>query len=143
MVTINLRTHYPHYKEDIFIEITDEMHEAMLVSVRQENAYNRRKYRYKAQYSLDCHDGIEHEVLHRVPSPEEVLMQQVILNQLYEAINALSETQARRIYKRYILQLKGVEVAREENVTESSIRHSIVGGLANLKKYYAKHKFER
>ena len=143
MVTINLRKHYPHYKEDIFIEISDEIYEVILLSIRQENNYDRRTRYHKSYYSLDVGDGIENEALHRMPSPEEVLVRQIILEQLYKAMNALSETQKRRIYKRYFLGQNGAKVAREENVSGSSVHQSITGGLANLKKFYDKNKFER
>ncbi len=143
MVTINLRKHYPHYKEDIFIEISDEMYEVILLSIRQENNYDRRTRYHKAYYSLDVGDGIENDALHRIPSPEEILTQQLILEQLYRAMETLPTIQKRRIYKRYFLGQNGAKVAREENVAGSSVHQSIAGGLANLKKFYDKNKFER
>ncbi|MCB8815899.1 hypothetical protein [Desulfosporosinus shakirovi] len=48
MVTINLRDFYPWCKEDVFVEIIEEMLEAMKAADRQESAYKRRTYRYKA-----------------------------------------------------------------------------------------------
>lgn len=141
MVTINLRKHYPHYKEDVFIEISDEVYEVMLLSIRQENNYNRRTYYHKAYYSLNCDDGIENDALHRMPSPEEILIQKITLEQLYKAIRTLPPIQKRRIYKRYILRKKGAEIAREENVVGSSIHDSVESGLANLRKYYEKQKW--
>jgi RNA polymerase sigma-70 factor (ECF subfamily) len=43
MITINLRDFYPWFKEDIFVEITKEMLEAMKAADRQQEAYRRRK----------------------------------------------------------------------------------------------------
>lgn len=47
MATITLRDFYPWCKEDVFVEITEEMLEAMKVADRQESVYKRRTYRYK------------------------------------------------------------------------------------------------
>lgn len=59
MHIINLRKHYPHYTEDIFLEVSDEVYEVILLSIRQKNNYDSRMYYHKAHYSLDCNDGIE------------------------------------------------------------------------------------
>lgn len=97
MHIINLRKHYPHYTEDIFLEVSDEVYEVILLSIRQKNNYDSRMYYHKAHYSLDCNDGIENDALHRMPSPEEIFMQKVSTEQLYKAINALPSVQARRV----------------------------------------------
>ena len=138
MVTINLRWHYPHNKEDIYVEITEEMYEAIRYSIRQENNYVKRKYYHNAQYSLDFGDGIETRALYNTPSPEELLIQKVTLEQLHEALNAIPPIQARRVYALYIEKQKKVEIARAEGVHESGVRDSIIRGLVNLQKYYAK-----
>lgn len=139
MHIINLRKHYPHYTEDIFLEVSDEVYEVILQSIRQENNYKSRMYYHKAQYSLDCDDGIENEALHRMPSPEEIFMQKVSMEQLYKALNALPPIQARRVYERYINQKKNVEIARAEGVHEASVRTCILRAIENLQKYYAKN----
>lgn len=142
MHIINLRKHYPHYIEDIFLEVSDEVYEVILLSIRQENNYKSRMYYHKAHYSLDCNDGIENDALHRMPSPEEIFMEKVSMEQLYKAINALPSIQARRVYERYINQRKNVEIARAEGVHEASTRQSILRGIENLQKYYAKNGWQ-
>lgn len=72
MITINLQDFYPWCKEDIFVEITEEMLEAMKAADRQQEAYKWRTYRYKAQFSLERNYGMENAVLHHSPSPEEI-----------------------------------------------------------------------
>ena len=59
MQTINLKQYYPFCKEDIFVEVSDEIVEAFLLDKRAEAARERKMFRYKAFYSLDCNDGIE------------------------------------------------------------------------------------
>jgi RNA polymerase sigma-70 factor (ECF subfamily) len=53
MISINLKDFYYWCKEDIFVEITEEMLEAMKAADRQESAYKRRTYYHKAHYTLD------------------------------------------------------------------------------------------
>ena len=53
MQTINLKQYYPFCKEDIFVEVSDEIVEAFLLDKRAEAARERKMFRYKAFYSLD------------------------------------------------------------------------------------------
>ena len=60
MPIINLRDFYYWYTQDEYMEVSDDVAEALRASVRYEAAYQRRLSRHKAQYSLDCEDGIEY-----------------------------------------------------------------------------------
>ena len=117
MQIINLRKQYPGlYAGDVFVEVSDEVAEAILFATRQENNYRQRTFRHKAYYSLDRGDGIENDVLHFTPSPEEIFFRQVSLEQLQEAIDHLPPIQMRRVYAHYILGMKKVDIARAEGV---------------------------
>ena len=60
MKKINLREIYPDvYTTDFFVEVTEDVIETIQEFERAEAAYRRKIYRYKAQYSLDCENGIE------------------------------------------------------------------------------------
>lgn len=63
MKTINLRDHYPFYHNDLFIEVSDEVADALQEAERQERNYLRRVVYNKAFYSLDTGDGIEQTAL--------------------------------------------------------------------------------
>ena len=54
MKEINLRDFYPWYKEDVIIEVTEEVAEELLAGQRYIKASRRRVYRNKAHYSLDA-----------------------------------------------------------------------------------------
>ena len=43
MKTINLRWIYPHYRQDEFVEVSDEVWEVMRQAQREMNNYERRK----------------------------------------------------------------------------------------------------
>ena len=62
MAIINLRKYYyPTYKKDTFIEVSDEVAEALLLMLRAENNYAQKRLYHKAYFSLDCEDGIEND----------------------------------------------------------------------------------
>ena len=74
MKKVNLRDLYPDvYKNDHFVEVTEDVLETIRDSERAEAAYDRRMYRYKAHYSLDCDNGIEKAIVQHPPTPEEIL----------------------------------------------------------------------
>ena len=73
MTTINLKDFYYWYTQDQFIEVSDEVAEVFLADGRHEMAYQRRLSRHKAQYSLDCDDGIEYSACLHEPTPQELL----------------------------------------------------------------------
>ena len=69
MTTINLKDFYYWYTQDQFIEVSDEVAEVFVADARHEMAYQRRLSRHKAQYSLDCDDGIEYSACLHEPTP--------------------------------------------------------------------------
>lgn len=77
MAIINLKKYYyPIYTKDTFVEVSDEVAEALLLMQREENALLRRIYYHKAYFSLDREDGIENDSLTGFePSPEEILLE--------------------------------------------------------------------
>ena len=70
MTTINLKDFYAWYTHDEYVEISDEVAEELKADKRYEAAYRRRVTRNKAQYSLDCDDGIEYSAYLHEPSSE-------------------------------------------------------------------------
>ena len=137
MQKINLRDLYPDiYKTDAFLEVTDEVQAVFQADKRAEAAYERKMYRYKAQYSLDFENGIENTVLRKPQTPEMLLEEKQLREQLYSAVMALPEKQAKRIYARYYLGMTVNEIAEAEDVDPSRIRDSIRRGLKQLGKYF-------
>ena len=84
MKKINLRELYPDaYTTDFFVNVTEDVLETIRASERAEAAYERKMYRYKAQYSLDCENGIENAVLTKPQTPEMVLEEKQLQKQVY------------------------------------------------------------
>ena len=137
MKKINLRDLYPDvYKSDHFVEVTEDVLETLRAAERAEAAYDRRMYRYKAHYSLDCDNGIENAILMKPQTPEMLLEEKQLREQLYAAVMALPEKKAKRIYARYYLGMAVNEIAEVEGVDPSRVRDSIRRGLKQLVKYF-------
>ena len=137
MKKINLRELYPDvYTTDFFVDVTEEVMETIRAAERAETAYERKMYRYKAQYSLDCENGIENAVLLKPQTPEMLLEEKQFQEQVYAAVMKLPEKQAKRIYARYYLGMTVNEIAEVEGVDPSRVRDSIRRGLKQLVKYF-------
>ena len=139
MTIINLRDFYYWYTQDEYIEVSDDVAEALRASVRYEAAYQRRLSRHKAQYSLDCEDGIEYSACLHEPTPDEVLELKERFCRLWNALNSLPETQGRRVDAHFILGMTYREIAQAEGVDKSAVRRSVLSGIAQMKKYLRKN----
>ena len=137
MKKVNLRDLYPDvYKNDHFVEVTEDVLETIQAAERAEAAYDRRVYRYKAHYSLDCDNGIENAILMKSQTPEMLLEEKQFQEQVYAAVMKLPEKQSKRIYARYYLGMTVNEIAEVEGVDPSRVRDSIRRGLKQLVKYF-------
>ena len=137
MKKVNLRDLYPDiYKIDHFVEVTEDVLEAIRDAERAEAAYDRRMYRYKAYYSLDCDNGIENAILLKPQTPEMILEEEQLREKLYAAVMTLPEKQAKRIYARYYLGMRVSEIASAEGVDQRRLRYIKKSGLKQLTKYF-------
>lgn len=135
MKTINIRELYPDmYKTDTYVEVTEEVLEAIQAAQRMEATYERRLYRHKAHYSLDYGNGIEKATMTHAPTPEDIFEAKQQQEQLYAAVMSLPEKQAKRIYARFYLGMTPTEIADAEKVDVSCVRRSIRNGLKRLAK---------
>ena len=137
MKKVNLRDLYPDvYKNDYFVEVTEDVLETIRAADRAEAAYDRRMYRYKAYYSLDCDNGIENAILMKPQTPEMLLEEKQLREQLYAAVMALPDKQAKRIYAHFYLGMTPKEIAQAEGVDPGRVRDSIRKGLRKLAKQF-------
>lgn len=135
MKTINLKDYYNHYTHDMFIEIPDELAKVFEDFDKAEAAYERKKYRYKAHYSLDRGDGIEHDILFVSLSPDEIYERKLTSQQLQAAIASLPDKQAKRIYAHYFMGMSKTAIAKTEGVSEKAVRIGIERGLHTIEKF--------
>lgn len=133
MQKINLRELYPDvYKTDVFVDVAEEVVTAIRGQEQDNAAYERRKFRHKAHYSLNREDGIENDALNRPLTPEEVLEQKLLREEVYAALMQLTAIQARRIYARFYLGMTVAEIARIEGADRRRVWDSIRRGLKKL-----------
>jgi RNA polymerase sigma-70 factor, ECF subfamily len=135
MKTINLKDYYPYYTQDSFVEVPDELFAIFEEYARAEATYERKKYRYKAHYSLDRGDGIEHDILFVSLSPDEIYERKLTSQQLHAAIASLPDKQAKRIYAHYFMGMSKTAIAKAEGVSEKAVRIGIERGLHTIEKY--------
>lgn len=136
MTTINLKDFYAWYTHDEYIEVSDEVAAELKADKLYEAAHQRRTTRNKAQYSLDCDDGIEYSACLHEPTPQELLERKERFIRLWNALNSLPEIQGRRIDAHIILGKSIKTIAEAEGVHEESVRQSIKRGLEQMKKTF-------
>ena len=143
MQTINLKQYYPFCKEDIFVEVSDEVWEVMRQAQREMNNYERRKVYQRAYYSLDAYSWTENYALEHGRSPEEILLEREeraahlrLLAALPEALAHATPTQARRVHAYYIAGIRQPEISRIEGVHSSKVSVAIRRGLRNMRRCY-------
>ena len=143
MQTINLKQYYPFCKEDIFVEVSDEVWEVMRQAQREMNNYERRKVYHRAWYSLDAYSRAENYALEHGRSPEEILLEREertarlrLIAALPEALAHATPTQARRVRAYYIAGINQPKIARMEGVHSSKVSIAIRRGLRNMRRCY-------
>ena len=133
MQKINLRDLYPDtYKTDVFVDVAEEVLAVIRGHQQDDAAYERRKFRHKAHYSLNREDGIENDAINRPLTPEEILERKLLREEVYAALMKLPAIQARRIYTRFYLGMTVAEIAQLEGTDRRRVWESIRRGLKKL-----------
>lgn len=135
MKTINLRDYYPFYKEDTFIDVSDEIATFLAEEKRLQTNYEQYIRDNKAFYSLDCGDGIEADAINKPEQPDEAYDRAELTRLLGEALASLSEIQRRRIIDHIIIGKSKIDIAETEGVNESVVRRTISRGFSKMKKF--------
>lgn len=136
MKQVNLKDLYFYIKEDILIEVDDDVYHVFELSRKKEAAYYAKLRYHKAFYSLDRDDGIEKAALLKVKSPKELFDIKQTEHEILERVESLPKKQSQRIFMFFYLDMSVSEIAECEKVSISSVSQSIMSGLKNLKKYF-------
>ncbi len=132
MKKIKLHDEYPWYKEESYIEVSDEIAQAIAEFVRIEKAQKEKIRYHRAFYSLDAGDGIENDIVFVSASPQEIYERKVTQKEIYKAIQMLTEKQAKRIYARYFQDMTVTEIARAEHTSVMAVSKSINKALKKI-----------
>ena len=134
MKQVNLRELYPDaYEDDEYVDVSDEVYETLCEFERKDEAFDRRKHRNKAIYSLDAGDGIENDATSPPQTPEEIFMQRELNKELLSLIKSLPRKQAERIYGCFYLGLSATQIAMQENKHPRRVSESIQKGIKKLR----------
>lgn len=148
MKTIDLKKYYyPVCRKEAFVELPDEMAEAIAEAARAENA-NDAKQRYHC-YSLDASPGIENHSPGQAVSPEDILMEEetereqeaartLMLDRLAEAMETLTPSQARCLNARFVEEKMFKEIAAAEGISVSLATAHVRAAIKKLQKYFVK-----
>lgn len=148
MKTVNLKKYYyPICKKDIFVEVPDEVADAIVEESRAEDA-NDAKQHYHC-YSLDASPGMENHFPEQVISPEDILMEKetereqevaraLMMERLREALATLTPRQASCLHARFWEGKPFKEIAGAEGFTTSAAIVTVRNAIIKLQKYYIK-----
>uniref|UniRef100_UPI0006CF7CCF hypothetical protein n=1 Tax=Mediterraneibacter glycyrrhizinilyticus TaxID=342942 RepID=UPI0006CF7CCF len=147
MKTINLKKYYyPICKKDTFVEVPDEVADAIVEASRAEDA-NDAKQHYHC-YSLDASPGMENHFPEQAVSPEDILMEKetereqeaartLMVERLREALATLTPRQASCFMPGFGGQaLQGD--CRGRGFTTSAAIVTVRNAIIKLQKYYIK-----
>ena len=130
MKTINLKKYYyPICKKDTFVEVPDEVADAIVEESRAEDA-NDAKQHYHC-YSLDASPGMENHFPEQAVSPEDILMEKetereqeaartLMVERLQEALATLTPRQTSCLHARFWEGKPFKEIAEAEGFTTSA-----------------------
>ena len=149
MKRINLKKYYyPLYEKDTFIELPDEIADAIEEEHRMEHNSERRLQGHT--YSFDCSPGLEYHFLEQAPSAEDAFLAEELRHEqevqnnlmsrrLQEALATLTPKQARCIKARFVDGLKFCEIAETEGISTTLATSTTYQAITKLHKYFIKH----
>lgn len=132
MKKLKMKDEYDWYSENEYMEISDELAEFFDTERKKEEAYDRKRRRYRATNSLDADNGIEKSVLHKPKTPEEILIETEEEEFRCLAIKKLPEIQRRRYCMYFYEKLKMKVIAEREGVSEYAVSKTITKAKQNI-----------
>ncbi len=138
MVRVNLKDFFYWYKNNEYIEVTEEVAAELRGGRRDDLTHQRRMIRNRATYSLDAEDVAACDLFLGEPTPQELIDRKERFIALWNALNPLPECQGRRVDACIIMGRSYCSVAQAEGVDESAVRRSINRGLATMRKILKK-----
>ncbi len=134
----SLKDEYPWCSEEIYIEVSDEIAQAIAEFVRNEKAQQEKIRYHRAFYSLNAGEGIDNRIVFVSASPQEIYERKVTNKEIYKAMQTLKEKQAKRIYARYFQDMTVTQIARIEHTSVMAVSKSINKGLKKIEEILKK-----
>ena len=117
------------------VTVTKEVFDVFDESEKQENNMMVKNSRYIHKFELSD-EALSNKMLNNQTSIEDKLISDFEIQELYEAINELSDIQKRRIRKYFFEDKTFEEIAREENCTKRAVKFTIDIALEKISKKF-------
>lgn len=111
-------------KGEHLVTVSKEVFDVFDESEKQDNNMMVRNSRYIHKYELSD-EALSNKMLNNQTSIEDKLISDFEIEELYEAINELSDIQKRRIRKYFFENKTFEEIAKEENCTKRAVKFTI------------------
>ena len=122
-------------KGEHLVTVTKEVFDVFDESEKQDNNMMVRNSRYIHKYELSD-EALSNKMLNNQTSIEDKLISDFEIEELYEAINELSDIQKRRIRKYFFENKTFEEIAKEENCTKRAVKFTIDIALEKISKKF-------
>ena len=117
------------------VMVTKEVFDVFDESEKQYNNMMVSNSRYIHKYELSD-EALSNKMLNNQTSIEDKLISDFEIEELYEAINELSDIQKRRIRKYFFENKTFEEIAKEENCTKRAVKFTIDIALEKISKKF-------
>ena len=117
------------------VTVTKEVFDVFDESEKEDNKMMVRNSRYIHKYELSD-EALSNKMLNNQTSIEDKLINDFEIEELYEAINELSDIQKRRIRKYFFEDKTFEEIAKEENCTKRAVKFTIDIALEKISKKF-------
>ena len=122
-------------KGEHLVTVSKEVFDVFDESEKQDNNMMVRNSRYIHKYELND-EALNNKMLNNQTSIEDKLISDFEIQELYEAINELSDIQKRRIRKYFFEDKTFDEIAKEENCTKRAVKFTIDIALEKISKKF-------
>ena len=120
-------------KGEHLVTVSKEVFDVFDESEKQDNNMMVRNSRYIHKYELSD-EALSNKMLNNQTSIEDKLISDFEREELYEAINELSDIQKRRIRKYFFENKTFEEIAKEENCTKMAVKFTVDNALEKISK---------
>ena len=120
-------------KGEHLVTVTKEVFDVFDESEKEDNKMMVRNSRYIHKYELSD-EALNNKMLNNQTSIEDMLINDFEIEELYKAINELSDIQKRRIRKYFFEDKTFEEIAIEEECSKVAVKYTIDIALENISK---------
>lgn len=115
------------------VEISEEVYQAF-DKFELEDISQIHKYRKHIEHSEVYEETLNNKMIDKPITIEDEVEQKLLLEDIKEAFNVLTDTQKRRFKMYYFDDMNFKKIASEEGCDESSVRESIYKGIEKIQK---------